>query len=311
MHNIPFTRGFDFADFMAGAAQAREWQINGLPTDKFSTENGVFVTKGIRWSLNIDPQTQAMNWIKRTEGDSLVIADFKDNNYIKKIEVGVQHGRQVLMCDVGEEMDPVLDNILMKSLIQIGKNSYVKVGDKELEYDKDFKLYITTRMPNPHYTPEVSTKVTVVNFTVKESGLEEQCLGIVVKAEQQQLENTKNEVIQKIATNKQTIIELEDKILRMLSESKVNLLEDVALIDTLQSSKETSDEVKQALEQAEITMKKINDTREMYRSCGRQASILFFVLNDLNKIDPMYQFSLDWYKALFMRSIEESKEQMF
>jgi len=252
-----------------------------------------------------------MNWIKRTEGDSLVIADFKDANYIKKIEVGVQHGRQVLMCDVGEDMDPVLDNILMKSLIQVGKNSYVKVGDKELEYDKDFKLYITTRMPNPHYTPEVSTKVTVVNFTVKESGLEEQCLGILVKAEQQQLENTKNEVIQKIATNKQTILELEDKILRMLSESKVNLLEDVALIDTLQSSKETSDEVKQALEQAEITMKKINDTREMYRSCGRQASILFFVLNVLNKIDPMYQFSLDWYKALFMRSIEESKEQMF
>ena len=202
MHNIPFTRGFDFADFMAGAAVARQWQINGLPTDKFSTENGVFVTKGIRWSLNIDPQTQAMNWIKKTEGDSLVIADFKDANYIKKIEVGVQHGRQVLMCDVGEVMDPVLDNILMKSLIQVGKNSYVKVGDKELEYDKDFKLYITTRMPNPHYTPEVSTKVTVVNFTVKESGLEEQCLGIVVKAEQQQLENTKNEIIQKIAVNK-------------------------------------------------------------------------------------------------------------
>jgi dynein heavy chain len=51
--------------------------LNGLPTDKFSTENGVFVTKGLRWALNIDPQSQAMNWIKRTEGDSLVIADFK------------------------------------------------------------------------------------------------------------------------------------------------------------------------------------------------------------------------------------------
>jgi len=57
-------------------------------------------------------------------------------------------------------------------------------------------------------------------------------------------------------------------------------------------------------------MKKINDTREIYRSSGRQASILFFVLNDLNKIDPMYQFSLDWYKALFMKSIQDSKEQM-
>jgi dynein heavy chain len=99
-------------------------------------------------------------------------------------------------------------------------------------------------MGNPHYTPEVSTKVTVVNFTVKESGLEEQCLGIVVKAEQPTLETTKNEVIEKIAANKAQILKLEDEILRMLSESKVNLLEDVALIDTLQSSKETSDEVK-------------------------------------------------------------------
>jgi dynein heavy chain len=69
--------------------------------------------------------------------------------------------------------------------------------------------------------------------------------------------------------------------------------------------------VKQALEEAEITMMKINDTREQFRQCGRQASILFFVLNDLVKIDPMYQFSLEWYKALFRKSIEESREQMF
>jgi dynein heavy chain len=64
-------------------------------------------------------------------------------------------------------------------------------------------------------------------------------------------------------------MQLEDTSLRMLSESKVNLLEDVALIDTLQSSKEKSDEVKQALEQAEIAMKRIDETRENYRGCGR------------------------------------------
>ena len=77
-NNIPYTRGFDFSNFMADPAVSREWQTNGLGTDKFSTENGCFVTKGLRWALNIDPQTQAMNWIKRTEGDNLIIADFKD-----------------------------------------------------------------------------------------------------------------------------------------------------------------------------------------------------------------------------------------
>jgi dynein heavy chain len=70
--------------------------MNGLPTDKFSFENGVFVTKGLRWALNIDPQTQANNWIKRMCGDSLVIADYKDANYIRKIESGIVLGKQVL-----------------------------------------------------------------------------------------------------------------------------------------------------------------------------------------------------------------------
>ena len=55
----------------------------------FSFENGVLVTKGLRWALNIDPQSQASNWIKKLEGDSLVIADYKDVNHIKKIELGI------------------------------------------------------------------------------------------------------------------------------------------------------------------------------------------------------------------------------
>jgi dynein heavy chain len=90
--------------------------------------------------------------------------------------------------DVGETLDPTLDNLLNKSLIQVGKRFSVKFGANEIDYNPKFQLYITTRMQNPHYTPEISTKVTVVNFMVKESGLEEQCLGIVVRSETPTLE---------------------------------------------------------------------------------------------------------------------------
>jgi dynein heavy chain len=54
---IPHTPSYSFCDFMASAAQVNKWQKDDLPTDSFSTENGVFVTKGLRWALNIDPQT--------------------------------------------------------------------------------------------------------------------------------------------------------------------------------------------------------------------------------------------------------------
>lgn len=74
----------------------------------------------------------------------------------------------------------------------------------------------------------------------------------------------------------------------MLQESEGNILENVKLIETLGESKEKSDIVKETLQQAEILLKKVDDTREVYRNCGRQASILYFVLNDLNKINSMY-----------------------
>ena len=91
--------------------------MDGLPTDDFSTENGVFVTKGLRWALNIDPQTQANKWIKKMVGDDLIIADQKDSDYLKRIEVAIQKGHTILLQDVGEQLDPTLDNVLNKSLI--------------------------------------------------------------------------------------------------------------------------------------------------------------------------------------------------
>lgn len=81
---------------MASKVIARKWQTDGLPTDDFSTENGVFVTAGLRWALNIDPQMQANKWMKRMYED-IVIADVKDADHMKKIEIGIQKGHVILL----------------------------------------------------------------------------------------------------------------------------------------------------------------------------------------------------------------------
>jgi hypothetical protein len=59
----------------------------------------------------------------------------------------------------------------------VGNRNIMKLGDKEVEYNPDFRFYLTTKLNNPHYTPEISTKATIVNFCVKQQGLEEQLLG--------------------------------------------------------------------------------------------------------------------------------------
>lgn len=69
-----------------------------------------------------------------------------------------------------------------------GGRMLIQIGDKEIEYNVDFSFYITTKLSNPHYAPEISSKTSIVNFAVKEQGLEAQLLGTVVRKERPELE---------------------------------------------------------------------------------------------------------------------------
>lgn len=60
--------------------------------------------------------------------------------------------------DILEELDPSIEPVLSKAIIKQGNREVVKLGDKELDWSHDFRLYITTKLGNPHYTPEVRTK---------------------------------------------------------------------------------------------------------------------------------------------------------
>lgn len=79
-----------------------------------------------------------------------------------------------------------------------GSQVLVKLGDKEVDVSPDFRLYITTGLPNPTYPPEVTTRVALINFAVKQQGLEGQLLAAVVRHERPDLDQQKNELVVKV-----------------------------------------------------------------------------------------------------------------
>ena len=147
------------------------------------------------------------------EARKLQVIKLTDNDYLRTLENAIQFGRPVLLENVPEDLDPSLTPILLKQTYVKGNTTYIKLGETVIEYSADFRFYITTKLRNPHYLPELSTKVTILNFMITYEGLNDQLLGILVKKERPDLEKEKERLIIESANNKKQLAEIEDKIL--------------------------------------------------------------------------------------------------
>uniref|UniRef100_A0A8C4J970 Dynein axonemal heavy chain 7 n=1 Tax=Dromaius novaehollandiae TaxID=8790 RepID=A0A8C4J970_DRONO len=307
--DIPCSDDFSLTNTLGEPVKIRAWNIAGLPSDMFSIDNGIITSNARRWPLLIDPQGQANKWIKNMEkANSLHIIKLSDTEFVRTLENCIQFGTPVLLENVGEELDPILEPLLLKQTFKQLGSICIRLGDSTIEYAPDFRFYVTTKLRNPHYLPETSVKVTLLNFMITSEGMQDQLLGIVVARERPDLEEEKQALIFQGAENKRQLKEIEDKILEVLSASEGNILEDETAIKILSSSKALANEISEKQAVAEETEKKIDATRMGYRPVAVHSSILFFSIADLANIEPMYQYSLVWFINLFVMSIDNSEK---
>lgn len=90
--------------------------------------------------------------------------------YSNHVEDAIQLGRPIIIEDIAEEIDPILNNVLEKNYIKVGSSYKVKLSDKEVDVNFSFKIYMTTRLPNPSYTPEIFARTSIIDFTVTMQG---------------------------------------------------------------------------------------------------------------------------------------------
>jgi dynein heavy chain len=309
--SLNHTEGVNINVTLAEPVRVRQWNIWGLPTDEVSTENGVVIDKARRWPLCIDPQTQANRFIKRMAGEiapnGYDVVKQSDKNILRTLENGVRFGKWVLMENVGESLDAALEPILQKNVFIQGGQPMIRLGESTVPYNDSFRFYMTTKLPNPHYPPEVCVKVTLLNFAITMQGLEAQLLGTAIKIEMPEVEERKNALVIQNADMNRTLKELEDKILKLLAESTGNILDDVVLIKVLDESTKKGAEVKQAQAEAKIVEEEIDKSRAGYVPVAQRGAVLFFCITDLAKVDPMYQYSLTWFSQLFEMALNEAE----
>ena len=309
--NLPVTEAFKLEALLSDDATVQKWVSEGLPADEHSIQNGILTTKASRFPLCIDPQQQAVSWIKcREEANNLTVKTLNEPDFMKHLELAIQFGNPFLFEAVDEELDPILDPILEKNTFMEGSRRLITLGDKNVEWDKDFRLYFTSKLANPHYSPEVMGKTMIVNYSVTQTGLANQLLNVVVGHERPDLEEQYRDLVTEMSANTQTIVELEDTLLGELSNSKGNILDNEELIATLEETKNKATEIGAKLEQSAFTQVEISKARAVYTPVATRGSVLYFAMSALSTILKMYEISLSSFLTVFNAALDDAKRDV-
>ena len=326
---IPVTNGIDPLDKLSNSAELAEWMNQGLPADRMSKENGAMIIACSRWPLIIDPQLQGIKWIRNmeeskfcaTEGahssdendltqkkrvGTLVVVQTTQKNWLRKVVGAITNGSPCIIENLGEQIDSVLDPVLMRTVYRKGRNLFMLVGGVEVSYDESFRLYLQTKLSNPHYRPEIAAQTTLINFLVTEKGLQDQLLAKVVELEEPSLEETSAKLREDFNRYKIDLLELENQLLERLSNAPDDILSDVALIEGLEDTKRTVTEINAAVEKGKEMQKNIDLARNVYVPVAAEAAMLYFLLNELKQIDHMYQYSLDSFLVFFFKALKRA-----
>jgi len=307
---IPLSTPFRLEDILTTEVEMTQWASEGLPSDELSIQNGILTMRASRSPLCIDPQMQAVTWIKRREGTNLDgrVKTFNDTDFLKQLELAIQYGFPFLFENLDEYIDPVIDPVLERNLVvQPNGRFAVKLGDKEVEWDDNFRLYMCTKWTNPHYGPEVSGKTMVINYGVTQQGLSEQLLNLTVRHEKPELEERRENLIKDMSHAKTELKELEDILLSELFKAEGPILDNDVLIATLEKAKARAVDISRQLTESKKAAAEIDEVRQRYVPAAKRGAVLFFVMASLSAISNMYEYSLASFLTVFKGSLAHSR----
>jgi dynein heavy chain len=312
---IPYTDELNIEEFLVDEPTKNEWLMSKLPSDTLSIQNAILVTTSSRYPLLIDPQDQAKNWLVNMYPSILAekhvyqMATFcgkRFETYCNSL-LGIEC--QIMIEGIENDVDTTLDPILERQFVG-KKNSTAKlkkimINGQQVDFDERFKMFLLCKLINPHFTPELAAKTTIIDFCVTAIGLEQQLQAIVISKEQRTLEETLKQILSDITKNKNSLLQCQKEILDNLNKEG-NLLDNEDIVIVLNNSKTQAEDNTKKIKEAEEKKIDINQKREKYLPVATRGSVLYFSIVQMQEISKMYSTSLQQFLELFNYSIDNA-----
>ena len=303
---IEFRNDLGMLESLSKAADRLLWQSQGLLGDQLSLENGVILDNCVRFPLVIDPSGQAIDFLMKKYFDQKIQrTSFLDKAFMKTLSGAVRFGTTLLVENV-ESLDPVLNPVLNKEIQRTGGRSIVKIGTEDVDYSPKFSIILSTKNPAVQLTPDLCSRVTIVNFTVTPASLQSQSLSCIVKAEKPELETQRSVLLKLQGEQNVKLRELEDQMLAKISAVEGSILDDDRVVDGMEVLMQEGGQVEDQISKSAEIMKQVQKAVGQFEPLANLCRDLFVLLSAMREIFFLYEFSSGMFADILQIALEKT-----
>lgn len=298
---------FSLVDFLSDESEILEFVSEGLPGDQLSVENALVCLHGAQSPLIIDPNYALSQWLinKLKKDKQLEVVSSQEKKIVSILELGIRFGKTLIVNEV-DGVESLYVNILRKDLKRQGPRLVVSIGEKVVDWSDQFQLIFMSRNHSIKLEPNISAFVNTVNNLVTTKGLEDKLLSLVINDQKPGLETKKKECLEQERFLKIEIAKLEKALLEQLAESSGNILENVALLNSLNETKTKSIQISESLQESGKLKASLEKERNVYQPHAVVGTQVFLKLKDLQSMNNMYCFSLAEFVKVFKDNLKSA-----
>ena len=304
---IEYRSELALVESLSKASARLAWQAEGLPGDQLSLENGVILDHCVRFPLVIDPSGSAINFLlKKHQNEKIQRTSFLDKAFMKTLAGAVRFGTALLVENV-EHIDPILNPLLNRELQRTGGRTLVRIGTEEIDFSPKFRIILSTKNPAVQLTPDVCSRVTLVNFTVTPASLQSQSMSQVVRCEKPELETQRASLLKLQGEQNVKLRELEDQMLEKISACEGSILDDDQVVSGMEKLMKEGSQVEEQIAKSEEVIQQVHTAVSRFEPFAILCRKLFVLLGALRDINFLYEFSANSFMHILDDVLKSSE----
>jgi len=294
---------------LSAASSRLTWQYQGLPGDQLSLENGVILDHCIRFPLVIDPSGSAIDFLmEKHKEERIQKTSFVDKAFMKTLAGAVRFGTTLLVENV-EKIDPVLNPILNREHQRTGGRTLVRIGTEDVDYSPKFRIILSTKNPAVQLTPDLCSRVTLINFTVTPDSLQSQSLSQVIKSEKPELEAQRASLLKLQGEQNVKLRELEDKMLNTISACEGSILDDDRVVEGMEILMKEGSQVEEQISHSAEIMEEVHKAVAEFEPFSKLCRQLFVLLKAMREISFLYEFTATTFMSILQDILNKNVKE--